>query len=144
MKSNTVLLYIIAITLFSLFSCTSDNVSNEDAIKTRALPNSTSDENIENASPTSISRKWEFGEDFIDLGNEGSFEAMLDGKHYFGKWGLSNGNNDERTLKLIGQEDLEGSTKESFKRTYEIINVSYERMVAIDSAGNKINFFPEE
>ena len=146
MKTSTALFYITIIAMLSLFSCTSENVNNEseESIKTRALPNSNSEESIENASPSSLTRKWEFGEDYIDLDNEGAFDAMLDGKHYTGKWGLSNGSNDERTLKLIGQEDVEGSQKESFKRTYELINVSYERMVAIDSSGNKINFFPEE
>jgi hypothetical protein len=146
MKTNTALFYITFIAILSLFSCVSDNTNNEsvEVIKTRALPNSTSEEDFESASSSSLTRKWEFGEDFIDLDKEGAFEAMLDGKHYTGKWGLSNDSDNKRTLKLIGQEDVEGSKKESFSRTYELINVSYERLVAIDSSGNKINFFPEK
>jgi hypothetical protein len=145
MKPSTAYIYITIIAILSLFSCLSDNANKDsvEVIKTRALPNSTSEEELESTSPSSLSRKWEFGEEFIDLDKEGAFEAILDGKHYTGKWGLSNGKDDVRTLKLIGKEDVEGSKEESFKRSYELINVSYERLVAVDSAGNKINFFPE-
>ena len=146
MKTYTALFYITIVALLSLFSCASDNTSEEsvEAIKTRAIPNSTSQEDFVGTTESAISRKWEFGEDYIDLGNEGSFDAMLDGKHYTGRWGLSNGIDDERTLKLIGKEDAEGAKNESFSKTYELINISYDRLVAVDSEGNRINFFPEE
>ena len=84
-------------------------------------------------------KKWRSGEEYIDLGQEGSFEAMLDGKHIEVRRGLLTSEGDQRTLDLNGKD---GAKTNSFHRTNELITVSYDRLVAVHSEGNNINFFP--
>jgi len=128
------------------FSCNSDEPAQNDeanSIQTRALPSSTENEAESVASAYGlISQKWGLGEEYIDLDQEGTFEAMLDGKHIKGRWGLSAGTEDQNTLELIGKED--GAETNSYHKTYDLITVSYNRLVAVDSEGNKVNFFSEK
>lgn len=132
--------------LLSTYSCNSDEgAQNEEAsaIQTRALPTSAEDEAESTASAYGlISQKWGLGEEYIDLDEEGTFEAMLDGKHITGRWGLSSGTDDQKTLELIGKED--DAETNSYHKTYDLITVSYNRLVAIDTEGNKVNFFSEK
>lgn len=46
-------------------------------------------------------------------------------------------------LKLIGKEQGSDGHTHNFNKSYEIVDLSYERLVVIDTEGNKINLFPE-
>lgn len=145
---KTTILYLFSIvTLLMMYSCTNQNETeniDSESLKTRALETNSSAESQEASLSAAITRKWEFGTEYIDLNNEGTFEAVLDGKHVKGRWGLTSGTEELRTLKLIGKEDGAEGNANTFNRTYELIDVSYDRLVAVDGEGHKINFFPEK
>ena len=146
MKKN-ILILLAFIATFSVYSCNNDNNANNsnetEEFHTRAAIAETPETENEESAFGFITQKWELGDEYIDLDKDGTFEAIFDGKHLKGKWGLSTGTDDQKTLELIGEED-ESAEHNKFHRTYELINVSYDRLVAIDSDGNKINFYPEK
>ncbi len=137
MKKTTLLLALFA-TLFT-FSCESDNQQNaqvepnvEDVINSTRAQNMSEEEEFYFA----ISRKWELGDEYIDLKSDGTFEAKMEEKEVLGKWGMSSSTQDKQELRLIGLGD-----NSDFNRTYEIINISFERLEGIDKDGNRIQFF---
>jgi hypothetical protein len=140
-------IYILSLlALLVVFSCNTAIDSNEplgiDAVHTRTLPSEAA--TTEKITPRALTKKWTLGDDYIDLESDGSFDAIWGRIQYQGKWGLSNDRQGKRTLKLIGRALAESTKKSSFDRSYELINVSYDRLVAIDTEGNKINFFSED
>jgi hypothetical protein len=147
MKNNLFSFLAIGLIL-SLFACSDTDIKttvesvNETtrAADTKSMGNEESD-----TSDDALSRKWMFGDEYIDLAKEGTFEAVLDGKHIEGKWGFSTGTDDKKILELFGEEDsdLDG-VAQIYHKKYELISVSYERMMAVDTAGNMINFLPEK
>ena len=144
---QTILTCIVFLGILMAYSCNNNTTEVPEAdastLQTRALPqNGEEPDSEEDLAYSYIVRKWELGDEYIDLETEGSFEAVLEGKHIQGRWGLSYGTEEKKMLKLIGNED--GAARHSFNKTYELIDVSYERLVAIDAEGNKINFFPEK
>lgn len=141
---KTILYFCAFAIAFASFACTSDNNENatEEPLKTRALPE---DENAEDASSAAfafITQKWELGEEYITFSEEGDFDAVLEGKHIKGRWGLTSGTDDQKMLKLIGKEADSQSEANTFNKTYELVDLSYDRLVAVDADGKKINFFP--
>lgn len=145
---RTIIIYFISITtLLFMYSCTGQGKTEEASDKilnTRALGKISDIDNSESALSAAITRKWEFGSEYIDLNEGGAFEAVLDDKHVKGRWGFTSGTDDIKILKLIGKEDGAAGNVNTFNRTYELIDVSYDRLVAVDSKGQKINFFPEK
>lgn len=140
-------LYILSLlALLVVFSCNTATDSNSplniDAVHTRAVQSAAATN--EAITPSTLEKKWTLGNDYIDLEPDGSFDAVLGQIQYQGKWGLSNDSQGNRTLKLIGHEAAESPKEASFNRSYELIDVSYDRLVAIDTDGNKINFFSED
>jgi hypothetical protein len=147
MKNN--LFYLLAFGLIlSLFACNSiedDKTVVSVSESTRAADTKSMDNEQSDTSGDALSRMWLFGDEYIDLAKEGTFEAVLDGKHIEGKWGFSTGTDDKKILELYGEEDsdLDG-VAQSFHKKYELISVSYDRLMAVDSEGNTINFLPEK
>ncbi len=135
MKKYILILLVFIAASFVVYSCKDKDNDNGNQNKTRAQ--------LEEETKGFLARRWELGEEYLDLNLEGTFEASLNGKHSKGKWGLSYETDDKKTLKLIGEEDESAETND-FQQSYELINVSYDRLVAIDPKGNKINFYPEE
>jgi hypothetical protein len=86
-----------------------------------------------------ISRKWELGEEYIHMKGDGFFEASSDGKIIIGKWGMVYNTEDTQILKLIGTGDDEG-----YNKTLEIINLSLNRLEAIDENGKRVQFLASE
>lgn len=82
-----------------------------------------------------ISRKWELGEEYINMNGNGLFDAMLDGKTVVGKWGMVTSTEDAQVLKLIGTGEDKG-----YNKTLEIINISLNRLEAMDENGKRIQF----
>lgn len=141
------ILYFCAIAIaFVSFSCTSDNTESttDETLKTRALPENENEEESTSASFAFITQKWELGEEYINFDEEGGFDAVLEGKHLKGRWGLTSGTDDQKMLKLIGKEVDSQSEANTFNKTYELVDLSYDRLVAVDADGKKINFFPHK
>jgi len=146
MKKNILTLLVLAV-LAITYSCNNESAeadaataveeTEESISKTRAKTKTAEDE--EESFVLNLSRKWELGEDFIDLRMNGTFDAILDGQPVQGKWGMTSSTEDTRTLKLVG-----GTKEEPFNKTYELINVSFDRLEAVDTDGNRINFFAAE
>ena len=109
-----------------LFSCSNNDTAettdqpSEPTINTRA---GSSDANLEenlvaaaNEDMTKeeaelffyISRKWELGEEYINMNGNGLFDAVLDGRTVVGKWGMVASTEDAQVLKLIGTREDEG------------------------------------
>lgn len=136
-------------TLISLLSACSNEVqeANDQIVIesiTRSAPDAEAAAESSYFSNASISKKWSFGDDFIDLDENGLFSAMLNGEMIEGKWGFTVGTEEMRILKLEGHA-ADAETKEvTFKESYELINLSFDRMLAVDSKGNKVNFFSEK
>ncbi|MCH2022178.1 MAG: hypothetical protein MK207_06815 [Saprospiraceae bacterium] len=128
----------------SIFACnnnnnqvTLDNVNESTrTAQSKSMNNKQSD-----ITDDGLIKKWIMGDEYIDLVQTGTFEAVLDGIHIEGKWGLSTGTDDKKILELFGEEDsdLDG-VAQSFHKKYELISVSYDRLIAVDAAGNTINF----
>jgi len=141
------ILYFCALAIaFASFSCASDNTENtaDETLKTRALPENENAAESTSAAFAFITQKWELGEEYITFDEEGGFDAVLEGKHIQGRWGLTSGTDDQKMLKLIGKEAAAQSEANTFNKTYELIDLSYERLVAVDADGKKINFFPHK
>lgn len=142
MKKNILYLFLLGMVICSTFSCASDANSDEEPLKTRALAESENAEESTSASFAFLTQKWELGEEYISFDTDGGFDAVLEGKHIVGRWGLTNGTDEQKTLKLIGKEAESKSEANTFNRTYEVVDLSYDRFVAVDADGNKINFLP--
>lgn len=142
-----IILYFCAFAIaFASFSCASDNAENatDETLKTRALPEDENAAENTSASFAFITQKWELGEEYITFNEEGDFDAVLEGKHITGRWGLTSGTDDQKMLKLIGKEADSQSEANTFNKTYELVDLSYDRLVAVDADGKKINFFPHK
>ncbi len=140
-------IYILSfLALLVIFSCNTAIDSNSPldivAVHTLTVPSEAA--TTEKITPSALTKKWTLGDDYIDLESDDSFDAFLGRIQYQGKWGLSNDRQGKRTLKLIGYILAESTKKSSFDHSYELINVSYDRLVAIDTEGNKINFSSEK
>jgi hypothetical protein len=145
MKKTILYFCAFAIT-FASFSCVSDNNENatDETLKTRALPENENAEESTSASFAFITQKWELGEEYITFNEAGDFDAVLEGIHITGRWGLTSGTDDQKMLKLIGKEADSQSEANTFNKTYELVDLSYDRLVAVDGDGKKINFFPQK
>ena len=147
---KTILYFVAIFTVLITYSCgnqspeTAVDTVDDSTTKTRALPQNEKVQDGEDASIAYITRKWELGEEYIDLDADGSFDAIFEGKHVKGRWGMTAGTDDLRMLKLIGKEEGATDNANTFNRTYELIDLSYDRLVAVDADGHKISFFPEK
>jgi hypothetical protein len=138
----------------ALYSCSSTDATNnseepttEESISTRAgsseetleedlIAGATEDMSKEEAEFFFyISRKWELGEEYINMKGNGLFDAVLEGKTIVGKWGMVSSTEDSQVLKLIGTGEDEG-----YNKTFEIINISLNRLEAMDENGKRIQF----
>lgn len=138
---HSYMLSLLALLITLSCNTVSENTTEIDAENTRAI---SSEPTMEGFSQGAIVNKWQLGEDYIDLNADGSFQAVFETVEYAGKWGLSNDAEGNRTLRLIGRKVSESPKTESFNKTYELVNVSRERLIAFDDEGNKINFLTEE
>lgn len=126
---------------FIIHSCDNHMKSDKEVFNTRDLPSNNNEK--EDLSFSYITRKWVFGEEYLNLNKDGTFEARLNAEHSKGRWGFSSNSQNKKTLKLIGEINYKTETTNSFIETYELIDLSYSRLVLINSKGHKISFSPD-
>lgn len=98
--------------------------------------------NLKSAASPSLNyliQKWTLQNNYLYLNADGSFEAVLDNQAIGGKWGLSSQTENKKILQLIGNNQ-----NTNFVKTYELINLSYNKLVVQDKQGNKLLFTPEK
>lgn len=89
-----------------------------------------------------LSQKWVFEQGYIDLNPLGTFEASINHHDINGKWGFSSEIENKKTLKLV-QVDSKNQ-QVLFNKTYQLVSLSHEKLVILDSTGTIIQLFSKQ